>query len=125
IAVGKQMGETVQNVRGEIECFANLARGAAPAISDDIGGHGRAVFPVTPVDFLDHTFAAIATRQIEIDVGPAFAALVQETLEDQMIADRIDWGDAETKTDRAVRGAAAPLHHDVVFATKIDDVPDD
>ena len=63
--------------------------------------------------------------QIEIDVGPAFPAFVQETLENEMVADRIDRRDAETKTNGAVRGAAAPLHHDVVFATKIDDVPDD
>ena len=53
------------------------------------------------------------------------SALVQETFEDEMIADRIHRSDAETKTDRAVRGAAASLHHDVVFAAEINDVPDD
>ena len=43
----------------------------------------------------------------------------------RLIADRIDRRDAEAKTNRAVRRAAAALHHDVVFAAEIDDVPDD
>ncbi len=42
-----------------------------------------------------------------------------------MITHRIDRRDAEAITNRAVGCAAASLHHDVVFAAKIDDVPDD
>src|SRR4030095_15149588 len=42
-----------------------------------------------------------------------------------MIAHRIDRRDAEAITNCAVGCAAASLHHDVVFAAKIDDVPDD
>ena len=57
--------------------------------------------------------------------GQPWRFFVQETFENEMVADRIDRSDAETKTDRAVRRAAAPLHHDVVLATEIDDVPDD
>ena len=125
IAVRKKMREAIENVRRKIQRFADLARGAAAAISNDVRGHGRAVFAVTPVNFLDHAFAAIAARQIEIDVGPAFAAFAEKTLENQMVADRIDRRDAETITNRAVRRAAAALHHDVVFAAEIDDVPND
>ena len=125
IAVREKVRKAVENIRRKIERFADLARRASAAISDDVRGHGRAVFAVTPVNFLDHTLAPVAARQIEIDVGPAFAAFAQETLEDEMIADRIDRRDAEAITDRAVRGAAAALHHDVVFAAEIDDVPDD
>ena len=125
IAVREKMRETVQNIRGKIQRFADLARRAASAISDDVRGHGRAVFAVTPINFLDDAFAPIAARQIEIDVRPAFAAFAEETFEDEMIAHRIDRRDPEAKTDRAVRRAAAALHHDVVFAAEIDDVPDD
>ena len=42
-----------------------------------------------------------------------------------MIAHWIDRRDPETITDRAVRSAAPTLHHDVVFAAKIHNVPDD
>src|SRR6266480_3075385 len=41
-----------------------------------------------------------------------------------MTAHRIDGRDAEAITNSAVRGAAPPLHHDVVFAAEIHDVPD-
>ena len=80
---------------------------------------------VAPVNFLDHALAPIAAGQIEINIGPAFPALAEKTLEDQMIAHRIDRGDAETITNRAVGRAPPSLHHDVVLPAEIDDVPDD
>ncbi len=83
------------------------------------------MFAVTPVNFLDHAFAPIAAGQIEIDIRPAFPAFAEETLEDQMVAHRIDRRDSQAITDRAVRRAAAALHHDVVFPAEINDVPDD
>ena len=125
IAVREEMRETIENARRKIERFADLARRAAAAIRDHVRGHGGAMFAVAPINFLDHRFAPVATRKIEIDIGPAFPALVQKTFEDEMIADRIDRGDPETITNRAVRRAAAALDHDVVFAAEIDDVPDD
>ena len=83
------------------------------------------MFSVTPINFLDHCFPPIAAGKIKIDVRPAFAALVQESFEDEMIFHRIDRRDPEAITNRAVGGAAAALDHDVVFAAEIDDVPDD
>ena len=80
---------------------------------------------VAPVNFLDDALAPIATRQIEIDIGPAFAAFAEEPLENEIIADRIDRRDPEAITNGAVRGAAAALHHHIVFAAEINDVPDD
>src|SRR5260370_12837325 len=64
-------------------------------------------------------------RSIQIDIRPAFAALVQESFEDEMIFNRINRRDPEAITHCAVSGAASSLDHDVVFATEIDDVPDD
>src|SRR5262249_17924692 len=102
-----------------------LARRTAPAIRDDVRGHGCAVFAVTPINFLDHCFTAVTAGKIEIDIRPAFAALVQKAFEDEMIFHRIDWRDSEAITDRAVRCATADLDHDVVFPAEIDDIPDD
>ena len=56
--------------------------------------------------------------------GSAVAALVKETFKDEVIFARINRRNSQTKTNRAVRGAATTLDHDVVFATEIDDVPD-
>src|SRR5918992_294736 len=72
IAAGEEMGEPIQDILREIQGFADLTSRAAAAISDDVRGHGRAVFAVTPVHFLDDTLAPVAARQIEIDIGPAF-----------------------------------------------------
>ncbi len=74
---------------------------------------------------LNHLLAAIAARQIEIDVGPFAALFRQKTLEQQLHAHRIDRRDAEAVADGAVRRRPAPLHEDVVMAAEIDDVPDD
>jgi hypothetical protein len=125
IAACEKMGETVEDVGGKVEGLPNFPCRAAAAITDDVGRHGGTMFPVTPIHFLDHAFAAIAARQIEIDVRPAFPALAQETLENEIVADRIDRRDPEAITNRAVRSATATLDHNVVFAAKIDDVPDD
>src|SRR4051794_36638178 len=105
--------------------LADLTRRATPAIRDHIRRHGGAMFAVAAIDFLDDLLTPLAAGQIEIDVGPAFAALVQEALEDEMITHRIDRRDTEAIADDAVRRAAATLHHDVVLAAEIDDVPDD
>ena len=125
IAIRKKMRKPIQGIRRQVQRLADLTRRASSAISDDVRRHGRAVFAVTPVNFLDHALAAVAARQIEIDIRPAFPAFAQKSLEDQMVADRIDRRDSEAITNRAVRRAAAALHHDVVFPAEINDVPDD
>src|SRR5215469_1653856 len=123
IAAGKQVREPVDDARRKIECLADLADRAASAIGDHIRGHGRAVFTVTAINFLDHRFPAIAAGQIEIDIWPAFAALVEKTFKNEMIFHRIDRRDPEAITNRAVSGAAPSLDHDVVFTAEVDDVP--
>src|ERR1043166_4251906 len=121
----KKMRKSLQDIGREIQSLPNLPRGAASAIGNDVRGHGRAVFAVTPVNFLDDTLAAISARQIEIDIRPAFPAFAEEAFEDQIIADRIHRRDSQAITNRAVRRAPPALHHDVVFPAEINDVPYD
>ena len=109
----------------EPERLAHLARGAAAAIGDDVGGHRRAVRAVVLVDVLNHALAPIAARQIEIDVRPLAALFRQKPLEQQLHPDRIDRGDAEAVAHGAVGRRPAPLHEDVLLPAEIDDVPDD
>src|SRR4029079_9287652 len=103
--------------------FANLTRCAAPTIRDHVCSHGCAVFAITPINFLNHCFPPIAAGKIKINIRPAFAALVEESLEYEMIFYRVDRRDPETITNGAVRSAAAALDHDIVFTAEIDDVP--
>ncbi len=79
---------------------------------------------VTAIDLLDDTFAPVAAGKIEIDIGPAFAALIEKPFENQIVTHGIDRRDAETITNGTVGGAAAALHHDVVLAAEINNVPD-
>src|SRR6266850_1555566 len=91
IAAGKQVREPVDNARRKIERFTDLTRRAAPTISDHVRSHGCAVFAVTPINFLDHCFPPIAAGKIKIDIGPAFAALVEKPFEDEMAFHRVNW----------------------------------
>src|SRR6266487_172855 len=79
IAAGKQMRKAVDDARRKIERLADFPRRTASAIADDICRHRCAVFAVATINFLDHRFPAIATGKIEIDIRPAFAALIQKT----------------------------------------------
>lgn len=80
---------------------------------------------VAAVDFLDDALAPVAAGEIEIDVGPAFAALAEESLEEKSAADGIAGGDAEAVANGAVGRAAAALDEDAGLAGEIDDAPDD
>src|SRR4029077_12906849 len=95
------------------------------ALRNHVCSHGWAMFALTPINFLDHCFPPIAAGKIKINIRPAFAALVQESFEYEMIFHRVDRGDSEAITNSAVGGAAAALDHDVVFTAEIDDVPND
>src|ERR1041384_3214754 len=120
-----QAGQTAERFLVEIESLADFARRRAPAISDAVGGHRRAQFAVALANILNCPCALVATRQIEIDVGPFAAFLGKKSFEQQFHADRIDGSDPEGVTDRAVGRRAATLGEDVVLATKLDDVPND
>ena len=119
------LGQPIDERWIEAQRLADLARGAASAIGDDVGRHAGAVPAVFLVDVLNDALAAIAARQIEIDVGPLAALFGQEALEEQLHADRIDRGDAEAVAHGAVGRRPAPLHEDVLLPAEIDDVPDD
>ena len=97
----------------------------SPAIGNDVRRHRRAQLAVALIHVLNGALALIAAGQVEIDVGPLAALLRQETLEEQLHADRIDRSDAERIADRAVGGRAAALHQDALLAAVAHDVPHD
>ena len=117
--------ESVLHVGRKPEGLADLTRGAAAPVRDDVGGHPRPEPPVAPIHVLDHALAAIAARQIEVDVRPLAARLGEKPLKQQIHLHRIHRGDAERIADRAVGGRATALHEHLVAATELDDVPHD
>ena len=125
LEVVHHLREPIDLHRIEPERLADLARGAAAAIRDDVRRHRRAEPPVFFVDVLNDALAPIAARQIEVDVGPLAALLRQKALEQQIHPDRIDRRDAEAVAHGAVGRRPAPLHEDVLLPAEIDDVPDD
>src|SRR5207237_7997265 len=53
IAVREQMREAIENARRKRKGFTDFARGAAPAVCNDVRGHGRALLAVPAVTFRD------------------------------------------------------------------------
>src|SRR5207248_1928836 len=93
-------------------------------VGNYVGRHGRPTRTITAIDFLNHALAPIATRQININIGPAFASFAQKTFEEGIELEWVHRRDAQTKTNRAVGRAPPPLRHDFVLATKADNVRD-
>ena len=122
---GNRGGNFVQSLRIEAQRLAHFPPRHAIAISNDVGGHGRAAFTVAFVQILDNALALVAAGQIEIDVGPLAAFFRKKTLEKQFHADGIDGGDAQRIADGAVGGRASSLHQNVLLATEADQVPHD
>ncbi len=125
LPVADELGQSLDEVGRQAEGFPHLARAAPAAIGNHVGRHGRAVPAVALVDVLDDLLAAVAARQVEVDVGPLPALLGEEALEEQLHAHRIDRRDLERVAHRAVRRRAPPLDEDVVPATVLDQIPDD
>src|ERR1044072_8919724 len=90
-----QCRETCKRLVVEVEHLPNLARGRAPAISDDVRGHRRAEFSVALVNVLNRLLGLVSARQVEIDGMPFASLFRKKTLKQQIHADRIDGSDSE------------------------------
>src|SRR6185369_5183277 len=97
----------------------------ASAVADHVGCHGRAMFAVATIDLLNYRFTAVAAWKVDVNVGPIFASLAQESFKEKFAANRIDRGDAEAVANGAIGSAAATLRHNVVLAAKPHNVRDD
>ena len=82
---------------------ADRCLGAHGAEGDDLG---HAVAAVAARDELQH-FLAPVVRQVEVHVGRLRALLIEEALEDQVGAKRVEVGDAEAVEHQAGGGAAS------------------
>ena len=102
LEVVHHLREPIDLLRFDRQHLSHFARGAPPAVGNDVGRHRRAELSVLLVDVLDDLLAAVSAREIDVDVRPLAAFLGEEPLEEQLHRDRVDGGDPEAVADGAV-----------------------
>ncbi len=86
----------------------------------------RDMVGAVPLGDVADDLVAPALVEVHIDIGHLLALGVEEALEDQPVAQRVEVGDAEAVGDhRAGRRAASGPHADPVLPREADQVPDD
>ena len=91
----------------QAERFADVADGGAHLVADDLADEGRVVRAELVVDAQDERFADVA-GEVEVDVRHGGAFFVEEAAEEEVVAQRVDVGEADEIADeRADRGAAS------------------
>ena len=113
-----QLRDLVDDAVRDLEHAAGVADGGA-------GGHRRegddlrdAVAAVLLGHVVDHALAA-GDGEVDVHVGHLLAAGIEEALEEQVVADRVEVGDLEAVGDEAAGGrAAAGADADAVAASR-------
>ena len=78
------------------------------------------ILPVAPPDIVDHLVAAVIA-EVHVDIGHTHALGVEEALEEQIEAERVDIGNAECERDKASRArSSAGSYGDVLRPCIID-----
>ena len=122
---GDQLRDPVDGAVGNLEDAPRIADGGPR-------GHGREgddlrdpVAAVLLGHVVDHAFAA-RDGEVDVHVRHRLAPGVQEPLEEQVVADRIEVGDLEAVGDEAAGGrAAAGADRDPLLLREVDEVPHD
>src|SRR2546423_2911294 len=120
---GDRLGDSVHLQRIEPERFPDVAQRALGLISDERGRQRSALTAVFVIDVLDD-FLAPLVLEIDVDIGRLVALLRNEALEQQLLLDRIDLGDAQGVADGGIGRRAAPLAENAPAAGVADDVVD-
>ena len=105
---------------------------AADIAHHGLGGHGaeghdlrHRVVAVFPAHVVDHPVAAVLA-EVHVEVRHGHALRIQETLEQQVVAQRIEIGDAERIGDQRARAGTAPgTDRHAVGLGPVDEVGDD
>ena len=113
----ERLGHPIDEWPREAQRVAHLAHRRARPVGDDVADHAGVLGAVALVDVLDDLLAA-RRGEVDVDVGVSRAALVDEALEEQPMADGIDTRDAQHVGDDRVTGAAAPLPVPPLWVTR-------
>ena len=110
----ERLGHPVHERPREAQRGTHLPDRRARPIRDQIGDHARVLGAVRLVDVLDDLLPA-GRREIDIDVRVGDAALVDEPLEQQVVPDGIDPGDAQRVRHDRIPGTPPPLGRDAAL----------
>src|SRR5260221_20049 len=124
VANSDAFGQPVQQLGGEAQGFADLPDRHPGLEGDDVAHHAGPLPAVLLIDVLDDLLA-VRGREIDVDVRRARHLLVQEALEQQVVLDGVDAGDAEHVGDDRVRRRATTLAGHAVLARESHQVPVD
>ena len=105
-AFGDQLGDLVDDAVGHFEHAAGVADGGACGHRREGDDLRDAVAAVLLGDVVDDALAS-GDGEVDVHVGHRLAAGVQEALEHQVVAERVDVGDLEAVGDEAAGGRAA------------------
>ncbi len=120
-----QLRDLVDDAVGDLQHPARVTHGRAGGHRPEGDDLGDAVAAVLFGDVVDHPLAAV-DGEVDVDVRHLLAAGVEEALEEQVVAHRVDVGDLErVRRERAGRRAAARADPDPVHLREVDEVPDD
>ena len=120
-----QLGQVVDEAVGQAEHAPGVAqhrlRGHG-AVGDDLADPVAAVLAR---DVVDHLVAPVHA-EVDVEVGHRHAFRVEEALEQQVVGQRVEVGDAQRPGhQRAGAGAAAGADRDAVLLRPVDEVGDD
>jgi hypothetical protein len=119
----ERLGDAVDRLEREAERLGHLPHRRARPVGDDGADHGRVILAVAVVEVLDHL---LATVDVEVDVDVRQRPrLVDEALEQELVLDRVDLGDAQAVGHDRVAGASPSLPDDAALARELHQVPDD
>ena len=123
--VRHQLGDAIDHRIGHAEHAAGISHHGLRrhgAVGDDLAD---LVAPIGLGDVVDHLVAAVHA-EVDVEVGHRHALRVQEALEQQVIGQRIEVGDAQRPGhQRAGAGTTARAHRDLVLLRPADEVGHD
>ena len=117
-------GQAVEQLGRKAKRFADLADRHPRLEGDDVADHPGPLPAVLLVDVLDDLLAMLG-REIDVDVRCAGHLLVQKSLEEKVVFDRVDARDAKHVGDDRVGGRASALPRHTVVAGEAHQVPVD
>src|SRR6266576_1212450 len=120
-----QAGQLVQSLAIEAQYFSDFARRRTATVGNHVRGHRCAQLPVALVHVLNGFFTLVATRQIQVDVGPLATLFGKKALEEQLHTYRINGRDSEGIADTTVGSRPPALNQNSFLTAEANDVPND
>ena len=117
IGAPHRVGHDGGDVLGQAQRLADVADRRTGAIVDDRGADRRPMPAVTRIDILHHLLAPLVL-EVDVDVRRLLALVGDEPLDQQILLDGIDGGDAQAIANHRIGRRAAPLAQDVLLVAR-------